>query len=72
MTGNHHNTPSPYPPRNRGPDLTPIGLRYHGAGDKPQFNRFDRLERLTRQLVWLAAINLALTAALLVALILDG
>jgi hypothetical protein len=58
MTGNPHRAK----PK---PDLTPIARS--GTGDKPQVNRFDRIERHTRQLKWLVSINLALSVALLVA-----
>ena len=73
MTGNHRNTPKPYQAKPR------VGSDAHraqaiGTGDKPQVNRFDRIDRHIRQLIWLVAINLVLSAALLVValFVLDG
>ena len=73
MTGNHRNTPKPYQAKPRA-DPTPIGRRRFGTGDKPQVNRFDRIDQHIRQLKWLVAINLVLSAALLVValFVLDG
>ena len=67
MTGNHHNTPDPHRAKPR-PDPT-IGQRYNGTGDKPQVNRFDRIERDLRWLTWLVAINIVVSAAVLVTLL---
>ena len=58
MTGNNHNTPNPYHAKPRvkpKADLTPIGRSNNGAGDKPQVNRFDRIDRHIHQLKWLVA-----------------
>ena len=65
MTGNHRNTPKPYQAKPRA-DPTPIGGRRFDSGDKPPINRFDRIDQHIRQLKWLVAINLVLSAALLV------
>ena len=77
MTGNNHNTPNPYHAKPRvkpKADPTPIGRSNNGAGDKPQVNRFDRIDRHIHHLKWLVAINLVLSAALLVVvmMVLDG
>ena len=73
MTGNHSNTPKPYQAKPRA-DPTPIGRKRFGTGATPQVNRFDRIDRHIHHLKWLVAINLVLSAALLVVvlMVLDG
>ena len=62
MTGNHHNTPDPYHAKPK-----PIGRWSNSAGDRPPVNRFDRIERKVRWLIWMVAFNIVLSVVLLAA-----
>ena len=72
MTGKQHSTPHPYHVQQRADPIRPSGVGT--TAPTPQVNRFDRIDRHIHHLKWLVAINLVLSAALLVVvlMVLDG
>ena len=62
IAGNHHNTPDPYHAKQK-----PIGRWSYGTGDRPPVNRFDRIERKVRWLIWMVAFSIVQSLVLLAA-----